>query len=272
MLNSMKYFQLLVKTGIFIIILVLVLLVIDLFNTYQQVQKKRDFPDGINENVSYDYPLISLEESLNESEYIILDVREPEEYFARHLEGALNVRLGDLHRNEKTLDYLKDIAGNKTFATYCYENRYTRQGDGRSGRAARFLLDNNLSAAVIEGGMREFVFYRNIINENYFYSLGKFVFYSYQAQKIEDSDASCVVRFAKEETLVETENESHNLAVNSGFMSTHEWGEMMNIIGQNLCVAECVDRSTCFYARLFGMRLDLQGGEFEGFVVDDGDE
>ena len=262
----MKKYNLLIKALLALVFLSIFFLSFELYTAYKENQGDV-MPVDEPEKVDFNYSLIPLEESLNRSEYIILDVREPEEYFARHVKGALNVRLGDIQRNEKKLNYLKNISGNKTFATYCHENRYTRVGDGRSGMATQFLLDNNLSAVVIEGGMREFLFKRSVINENYFYSLGKFIFYSYPAQEIDYSESSCVARFAKNKTLIQTQDQSINLSVNSGFMTTHEWGEIMNIIGNNTCTAECVDRPTCFYARLFGMRLDLQGGQFKGFVV-----
>ncbi|MFW6014205.1 MAG: rhodanese-like domain-containing protein [Candidatus Nanoarchaeia archaeon] len=263
----MKKFNLLIKVLLAFILVLIIFLCFDLYKSY--MENKRDITslDGI-ENDSFNYSLITLSESLNDSKYIILDVREPEEYFARHLKGALNFRQGDIHYNEKTLEYLKDISGNKTFATYCHENRHTRGGDGRSAMTAQFLIENNVSAVVIEGGMRKFLLYRNIINENYFYSLGMFIFYYYSAQELEKIDSSCVIRFEKEKTIFETENKSHNFDVNSGFMTTHEWGKMMNLADEKSCTGECVDRPTCFYARLFGMRLDLQGGEFKGFVLD----
>lgn len=258
----MKHFQILISLAIIAIIGAITFLSIELYAAHERTQ-------GLNQaerinltNTTFDYSLISVEESFNESKYIILDVREPEEYFRNHLKGAINFRHGDIHRNENTLNHLKEIAGNKTYAIYCYENKYTGQGDGRSGTTAQYLIDKNISAVVIEGGMREFSKNKRLITENDKYSMSNL-----WENAIEKKESNCTVSF-KSNSQIKTPEEERSFNTPAGYLTTYEWRDLMNFAGNNTCAVKCVDEPTCFYATIFWMRLEAQGGEFEGYVIE----
>lgn len=257
----MKYYQFGVRIIVVLILVVIVLLGVELYTAHEKTQKLRDVKTTNLTNTSFDYSFISVEESFNESKYIILDVREPEEYFRNHLHNAINFRHGDIHRNEETLDHLKEIVGNRTFATYCYENMYTEEGDGRSGVVAQYLLDNNISAVVIEGGMKKFSNEGSLITENHAYSMSNL-----GENIIEEKDSTCVVKF-KNISKIKTPNEELRFDTAVGYLTTFEWRDLMNVAGNNTCAVKCVDEPTCFYATIFGMRLERQGGEFEGYMI-----
>ncbi|MFW6013893.1 MAG: rhodanese-like domain-containing protein [Candidatus Nanoarchaeia archaeon] len=257
----MKYFQFAVVLAIIIILGAIAVLSIELYTAHEQT-KRLGTRETINStNSTFDYSLISVKESFNESEYIILDVREPEEYFRNHLHNAINLQHGDIFRNKNTLEYLRSISKNKTFAIYCYENKYTGTGDGRSGTVAQYLIENNISAVVIDGGMKEFSNNKRLITENHEYSMSNM-----QEYAIEEKKSKCVVNF-KNHSEIKTPNEELRFQMAPGYLTTFEWSKIMEIAGNNTCAVKCVDEPTCFYATIFGMRLETQGGEFEGYII-----
>lgn len=76
---------------------------------------------------------------------VVIDVREPDEYAAGHVAGALNVPLGMLP------DQLPEWARTRLIVTYC--NMYHR-GTSRSERAAALLREHGLAARTLDGGYR----------------------------------------------------------------------------------------------------------------------
>jgi len=73
----------------------------------------------------------------------VIDVREPDEYAAGHVAGALNVPLGVLPER------LNELARDRVIVTYC--NMYHR-GTSRGERAAALLRENGLAARTLDGG------------------------------------------------------------------------------------------------------------------------
>ena len=80
---------------------------------------------------------------------IIIDVREPQEYRAEHVDGALNLPLSDLENN--TISVLEDISLDTELIVYC------RSG-GRAQVACRLLkqhgfenIRNGINKSEIEG-------------------------------------------------------------------------------------------------------------------------
>ena len=74
---------------------------------------------------------------------LVIDVRGPGEYTAGHVEGAVNVPLGQLPRK------LKQIPRERPIVTYC--NMHHR-GESRGERAAGFLREQGYQALTIDGG------------------------------------------------------------------------------------------------------------------------
>jgi len=74
---------------------------------------------------------------------IVIDVRGPGEYTAGHVQGAINIPLGQLSRK------LKQIPRDRPVVTYC--NMHQR-GESRGERAAAFLREQGYQVQTIDGG------------------------------------------------------------------------------------------------------------------------
>lgn len=85
---------------------------------------------------------ISCEEfKQNKSKYHIIDVRESDEYSAGHIEGAVNIPLGKLMRDEKNGIVPKD----KEVVVHC-------KSGGRGSVACQFLKQKGYNVRNLEGG------------------------------------------------------------------------------------------------------------------------
>lgn len=74
---------------------------------------------------------------------MIIDVRGPSEYAAGHIQGAINIPMGQLSRK------LKQISRDQPVVTYC--NMHHR-GESRGERAAAMLREQGYQARTIDGG------------------------------------------------------------------------------------------------------------------------
>lgn len=74
---------------------------------------------------------------------MIIDVRGPSEYAAGHIQGAINISMGQLSRK------LKQIPRDQPVVTYC--NMHHR-GESRGERAAALLREQSYQARTIDGG------------------------------------------------------------------------------------------------------------------------
>ena len=82
-------------------------------------------------------------QALHQKEGItILDVREVDEFQARHIEGALNAPLSTLENGYEQLD------ASKRYDVIC-------QGGMRSERACQFLETKGFDVVNVEGGMNQ---------------------------------------------------------------------------------------------------------------------
>lgn len=79
----------------------------------------------------------------SEQHPIVIDVRGPSEYAAGHVQGAINIPLGQLSRK------LKQIPRDRPLVTYC--NMHHR-GESRSERAAALLREQGYQVQSIDGG------------------------------------------------------------------------------------------------------------------------
>jgi rhodanese-related sulfurtransferase len=77
---------------------------------------------------------------------VLLDVRTPEEYGARHIEGAVNLPVGDLDRRMFEIDALTDGDRSTPIVVYCSSGR-------RSGVAKEKLLAAGYDQVTNLGGI-----------------------------------------------------------------------------------------------------------------------
>ena len=91
------------------------------------------------------FNFISIEEAKKlalESEYIVVDLRSPEEYYKSHIENAINIPLADI---QKILAFGKE---EYTWILYC------RRGS-HSFKLASELSDYGYKVLAVVGGYRE---------------------------------------------------------------------------------------------------------------------
>lgn len=74
--------------------------------------------------------------------YVLVDVREPEEWAAGHAPNAVHIPLGDLERRMHELPEARPLV-------------VTCRSRGRASRAVKFLRDQGFDARVLDGGMLE---------------------------------------------------------------------------------------------------------------------
>ncbi|MFT4303872.1 MAG: rhodanese-like domain-containing protein [Candidatus Woesearchaeota archaeon] len=241
-----------------IIIILLIIQIINLYNakkTYDSINRIILIP----ENLTYD--TITFQEAINNQDYIIIDVREPEEHQSFHLKNSLNIPHGELLRNPEVIQYLNENYPNKTFVLYCYSNRFTEQGDGRSGNAASYLNELNISVKAIMGGINHFAEQTRLIIYN------KSATYNIQDIAIKRAKSKCIVEFTYIKTGIKTENDKYYVDYPAAYLTKKEWEKILTIANDSKCHATCIDAATCFYAQIFGARLNKQNGEFEGYIL-----
>jgi rhodanese-related sulfurtransferase len=89
-------------------------------------------------------PLDYVDLFVDDSAYVLIDVRTPEEFDTGHITGAINIAVEDL------TERLGEVPGDQPVIVYC------RSGN-RSATAARFLIEAGYSPVYDLGGIRAWV-------------------------------------------------------------------------------------------------------------------
>ena len=79
---------------------------------------------------------------------VLVDVRTPEEFAGRHLDGAVNIPVGDLQSRLGEIDKLTGGDKNKPIVVYC-------QAGGRAGRAKTMLVEAGHPQVTNLGGIAD---------------------------------------------------------------------------------------------------------------------
>ncbi len=255
----------------FFIILIIILLIFQISLLYDQVKLYDALTERPLVNSELNYETVEIEEVFNDSDYQIIDMREKEEFERSHIPGALNYRTADIIRNENVLMELNEISKEKTIVLYCFESDYNGDGAGRSGLAASFLNSKNISAFVLSDGAKglyekskEFPeFWESYNQVNIFPNRKKII------DKLEYFKDVYYVDINRKNIFVKKEGDPvYSTDYTAGDMTSEEWGELMRFMNKNHSIAICYDNPTCFFANIFGIRLDSQGGKFEGYYLD----
>ncbi len=118
--------------GYFIRSLLILLLTATLYNCAPKAAKPTLPIDGAP-IISHEITPYEVKDKLDKGEeFILLDVRQPEEYAQGHLEGAMLIPLDQLDKRYSELDKSEDII------VYCRSGR-------RSGIAAKMLIKNGFN-------------------------------------------------------------------------------------------------------------------------------
>ena len=258
-----KLMQLATNFLILAIVLLIGIKMVELYQVSQAFQR-------LNSSLSYDslnitnlsYDDVPVLETLDSSKYVIIDVREPVEYMGLHLEGAINIRLGDIFRDDKTLEYLRNLSQERTLALYCYQNKYSEVGDGRSGLVAQYLLANNISAKVITGGISGIPRNLGLLNRD-----GDFIIDDIEKTMIRSADTTCVLNLVGNVVKLEKHNETLKISADVVYLTSEEWKRLLDFSGQETCHVVCDNLGSCYYGNIFGLNLEMQGGKYEGHVL-----
>jgi rhodanese-related sulfurtransferase len=89
-------------------------------------------------------------EDISRRQALILDVREPLEFEAGHLEGAVNISLGDLRER------MDELPRDREILTYCAVGQ-------RSYYAARALAQHGFDVKNISGGFKLFLLREDVV-------------------------------------------------------------------------------------------------------------
>ncbi|MDY6912695.1 MAG: rhodanese-like domain-containing protein [Chloroflexota bacterium] len=85
------------------------------------VSAETQIQDQVIENIAVGEAATLIEENRENSDFVILDVRTPEEFAAGHLEGAINI---DFY-GEAFKDHLNSLDKDKSYLIYCRTARRT---------------------------------------------------------------------------------------------------------------------------------------------------
>ena len=96
----------------------------------------QETPAQIIENITSQEAFDLIQDNKNNSDFVIIDVRTPEEFAEEHIENAINI---DFY-SETFRDKLNKLDKNKTYLIYC------RIG-GRSGNALTIMKELNFKEA-----------------------------------------------------------------------------------------------------------------------------
>ena len=237
--------------------------IIELYLVYRDFQK---FNSPMSYNLlnitGLNYSDSPVVEVLDDSKYIIVDIREPVEYKRRHVKGAINVRMGDIFRDNNTLEYLRNLSKERTLALYCYQNKYSEVGDGRSGLVAQYLLANNISAKVITGGISGIPRNLGLLNTD-----DDFIINDVPKIGTSNAESKCIFTLVGNVVKLETYNETFEVRVGVVYLTSKEWDKLLQLSSQETCHVVCSGRGSCYYGNIFGLNLEMQGGKYEGYVV-----
>ena len=209
--------------------------------------------------------IISMSELVaNWNHFVIIDVREPEEYSTGRLKGALNYRLGELLNNEQGRRNMIQQAGDKKRVFYCH--------DGDRSTLAASMIESEFGGTnyVMDRGFRQ-------IQENDEYRTywqgstdilpGGMDYERTPVLKWDDVTTTTLidlslpyrppVRTVKGKTII------HAPIM---LMSDAQINAFINSLGTEPVIALCNSKVSCFSTRIFRYRLEQHGLKLSGFV------
>ena len=105
----------------------------------------QEAPTQIIENVTPQEAFTLIQDNKNNPDFVIIDVRTPEEFAQEHIENAINID----YYSETFRDELNNLDKNKNYLIYC------RSGN-RSGSALNIMAELNFREAYnMRGGINE---------------------------------------------------------------------------------------------------------------------
>ena len=200
--------------------------------------------------------------------FVIIDVREPEEYSQGRLKGSLNYRLGELLNNEQARRHMIQQSGNKKRVFYCH--------DGDRSTLAASMIESEFGGMnyVMERGFRQIQGndeYRTYWEGSTDILPGGMDYERTPILKWGDVTASTLVdltlpykppvRTVKGKTIIHAPILLMSDAQLNAFIAT-----LIDSLGAEPIIALCNSKVSCFSTRIFRYRLEQQGLKLSGFV------
>ena len=196
--------------------------------------------------------------------YVIIDVREPEEHSVGRLKGSLNYRLGELLNNELARRDMIEQSGDRKRVFYCH--------DGDRSTLAASMIDSEFGGTnyVMNRGFRQIQDndgYRtywegstDILPEGRDYERTPIL-------KWDDVTASTLIELSLPyRPPVRTVKGKTILHAPILLMSDAQINAFIAALGTEPVIALCNSKVSCFSTRIFRYRLEQHGRELSGFV------
>jgi len=196
--------------------------------------------------------------------FVIIDVREPEEYSEGRLKGSLNYRLGELLNNELARRNMLQQSGDKKRVFYCH--------DGDRSTLAASMIDSEFGGTnyVMERGFRQIQQndeYRTYWEGSTDILPGGMDYERTPALKWDDVTTNTLidltlpykppVRTVKGKTII------HAPIL---LMSDAQINAFIASLGTEPVIALCNSKVSCFSTRIFRYRLEQNGLKLSGFI------
>jgi rhodanese-related sulfurtransferase len=196
--------------------------------------------------------------------FVIIDVREPEEYSEGRLKGSLNYRLGELLNNELARRNMMQQAGDKKRVFYCHD------GDRSTLAASTIASEFGGTNYVMDLGFRQ-------IQENEEYRTywegstdilpGGMDYERTPVLKWDDVTASTMVDLSLPyRPPVRTVKGKTIIHAPIMLMSDDQINTFIDSLGTEPVIALCNSKVSCFSTRIFRYRLEQHGLKLSGFV------
>ena len=200
--------------------------------------------------------------------FVIIDVREPEEYSEGRLKGSLNYRLGELLNNELARRNMIQQSGDKKRVFYCH--------DGDRSTLAASMIEGEFGGTnyVMDRGFRQIQ--DNDEHRTYWEGStdilpGGSDYERTPVLKWDDVTASTLielslpyrppVRTVKGKTIIHAPILLMSDAQINAFIAS-----LINSLGTEPVIALCNSKVSCFSTRIFRYRLEQHGLTLSGFI------
>jgi rhodanese-related sulfurtransferase len=196
--------------------------------------------------------------------FVIIDVREPEEYSTGRLKGALNYRLGELLNNEQARHNMIQQSGDKKRVFYCH--------DGDRSTLAASMIEGEFGGTnyVMERGFRQIQ--ENDENLTYWEGSTEILpggrdYERTPVLKWNDVTASTLIELSLPyKPPVRTVKGKAIIHAPILLMSDAQINAFIASLGTEPVIALCNSKVSCFSTRIFRYRLEQHGLKLSGFV------
>jgi len=196
--------------------------------------------------------------------YVIIDVREPEEFSTGRLKGALNYRLGELLNNEQARGNMIQQAGDKKRLFYCHD------GDRSTLAASRIESEFGGTNVVMDRGFRQIQDsdeYRTYWEGSTDILPGGSDYERTPVLKWDDVTASTLIELSLSyRPPVRTVKGKTIIHAPILLMPDAQIDAFIDSLGTEPVIALCNSKVSCFSTRIFRYRLEKHGLKLSGFV------